>query len=115
MRHIHTLSIFLTLILLSSAPLAHAQRGVELKSRDDLNHKSSKLGGYRALLIGIDKYRDPKIPSLKTAVNDARELANLLQNQYGFKVELLLDEQATRKAITQKLRDLAVRLSLIHI
>jgi len=109
MGHIRTLSIFLILILLSSTPFAYAQRGVEVKSREDLNHKSGKLGTYRALVIGIDKYRDPKIPSLKTAVNDARVLANLLQNQYGFNVELLLDEQATRKAITKKLRDLAVR------
>ena len=84
---------------------------MEIKSRDDLSHKSGKLGGYRALVIGINDYQDKKIPSLKTAVNDARELASLLQNKYGFKVDLLLDRRATRKDIIDKLRDLAANSS----
>lgn len=84
-----------------------AQRGVEIKSKDDLSHKSGKLGAYRALVIGINDYQDKKIPALKTAVNDAREVASLLQTRYGFKVDLLLDRQATRQAIMDKMRDLA--------
>ncbi|MCX5828360.1 MAG: caspase family protein [Deltaproteobacteria bacterium] len=85
-----------------------AARGVEIMKKEDLNHKSGKLGQYRALVIGIDDYQDTKIPALKTAVNDAKELANLLKSMYGFKVTLLLDRQATRRAIIQTLRDLTV-------
>src|SRR3990172_8595219 len=75
--------------------LVDAERGVEIKSKEDLSHKSGKLGAYKALVIGINNYQDKKIPALKTAVNDAREFANLLQTRYGFKVDLLLDRQAT--------------------
>jgi len=88
-----------------------AQRGVEIKSKEDLSHKSGKLGAYRALVIGINNYQDKKIPALKTAVNDAREFANLLQTRYGFQVTLLLDRQATREAIMGKMRDLAANTS----
>jgi hypothetical protein len=62
-------------------------------------------------VIGINDYQDKKIPALKTAVNDARELASLLQSKYGFKVDLLLDRRATRKDIIDKLRDLAANSS----
>lgn len=109
MKPTRMLSIFLVSIFLFSVSFVWAARGLEIKNRDDMNHNSGKLGGYLALVIGIDNYRDPKIPPLKTAVNDAKELANLLQSRYGFKVELLLDGEATRKAIIQKLRELALK------
>ena len=105
--YIHTLSFIIIFIFLSSAPFAHAERGVEIKSKDELSHKSGKLGEYRALVIGINNYQDPKIPALKTAVNDAKEFANLLQTRYGFKVTMLLDYQATRQGIMDKMRHLA--------
>jgi len=107
MNYNRTLFFIITFILLSSIPFAHAARGVEIKSKDDLNHKSGKLGSYKALVIGINNYQDKNIPALKTAVNDARELSNLLKTKYGFEVTLLLDRQATKKAIYQKLRNMA--------
>lgn len=84
-----------------------AVRGVELRNKEELSHRSGKLGAYKALVIGINDYQDRKIPALKTAVNDARELSNVLKTKYSFEVTLLTDRQATRKAIYQKLRDLA--------
>ncbi|HUN54642.1 MAG TPA: caspase family protein [Smithella sp.] len=78
---------------------AFAYRGMEIESRDDLSHKSGKLGEYKALIIGINNYQDSKIPALKTAVNDATELASVLKTMYGFEVTLLLDRQATRQAV----------------
>ncbi len=105
MRHIHTISILFISIILFSTSFAQAARGVELKMKEELNHKSGKLGEYRALVIGIDNYQDHKIPALKTAVNDAKEMGDLLRNMYGFKVTLLLDRQATRRTIIQTLRD----------
>jgi len=107
MIFIRTLSLIVIFIILSSTPFAHAARGVEIKNRDDLSHKSGKLGAYRALVIGINDYKDPKIPNLKTAVNNAKEFANLLQTRYGFKVTMLLDRQATRQGIMDKMRELA--------
>jgi uncharacterized caspase-like protein len=55
---------------------------------------------YHALVIGIDNY---KTKPLKTAVNDARAVAAILEHQFGFKVMLLPD--ATRRDIILSLID----------
>ncbi len=47
------------------------------------------FGNYHALIIGNNDYKD--LPELKTAVNDASSLAELLKEHYGFKVKLLLN------------------------
>jgi hypothetical protein len=78
-----------------------------LKVITDLSHQSGKLGSYRALIIGINDYQDTRIPDLETAVSDAKALADLLGEKYGFKVTLLLDCNASREAISKALRDLA--------
>lgn len=58
----------------------------------------------RALLVGIDAY--PSRP-LQNCVNDATEVDGLLQMQeYGFETTLLLNEQATRRAILTELQAL---------
>ncbi|MCJ7542072.1 MAG: caspase family protein, partial [Desulfobacterales bacterium] len=55
---------------------AHAaSRGISVIS--DLSHQSGKLGAYKALIIGINDYKDPNIPDLETSVNDANAMANL--------------------------------------
>ncbi len=64
---------------------------------------SSPRNAY-GVVIGIGKYKDPDIPFLRYAVNDAREIYNILTDpQYGNfpreNVKLLLDEQATLTAI----------------
>jgi TonB family protein len=59
-------------------------------------------GDYYALVIGIDDYPAP-LHQLKTAVNDARAVGQLLQGRYGFKVEYLLNEDATRYKILSAL------------
>ena len=74
---------------------------------DDLKHGNSKIGTYRALIIGINDYKDPKIPDLETPLNDARSMADLLKNKYGFVVESILDKRATRKSVYNALRDLS--------
>jgi hypothetical protein len=53
----------------------------------------------RALCVGINKFRDRDIRPLRGCVNDARDIAEILVEQYGFDancVRLLLDEQATK-------------------
>lgn len=65
-----------------------------------LNESLVKSSHPHALVIGIDNY--PRLPDLQTAVSDARSVASVLEELYGFKVELLLD--ATRKEILRALR-----------
>jgi hypothetical protein len=48
-----------------------------------------EFGHYHALVIGIDNYR--KLPALKTPINDATELAQVLKQNYGFDVVTLFD------------------------
>ena len=100
-------SLFMITIFFCLLPLSihAASRGISVIS--DLSHQSGKLGEYRALIIGINDYKDPKIPDLETAVNDAQAMAKLLREHYGFHIELLLDRKATKEAIFRALRKLA--------
>jgi len=49
------------------------------------------FGRYYALVIGNNNYRS--LPKLKTANNDAKVVAEILSNEYGFQVDLLLDSK----------------------
>lgn len=68
--------------------------------------KEVNFGRYFALIIGNDEYRE--WPPLQTAVNDARDLADLLSRKYGFKVTLLTN--ATRSQILTALDDMSEEL-----
>jgi hypothetical protein len=70
-----------------AAPLPAAPASVDVASLD--------FGSYHALLVGNNDYRS--LPNLRTAVNDARAMAGLLQEKYGFSVRLLTN--ATRADI----------------
>jgi len=72
---------------------AQSTRSVEPVETDAAQLVSG--GRYYAIVIGINKYPAP-LPQLKTAVNDARAVANLLEKSYGFKTTPLLDKDATR-------------------
>jgi len=48
-----------------------------------------EFGRYHALVIGINNYR--RLPKLETPINDAKEVAQILQSEYGFEVTTLLD------------------------
>lgn len=67
----------------------------------------ASFGNYHALVIGNNNYR--QIRKLRTAVNDAREVAGILEKNYGFKVTLLLD--ADRYQILSALNSLRERLT----
>ena len=100
-------SLFMITICSCILPLSiyAASRGISVIS--DLSHQSGKLGSYRALIIGINDYKDPQIPDLETALNDAQTMAKLLRERYGFQVELLKDRKATKEAIYRAIRKLA--------
>jgi len=84
------------------------EKPVRVKKLHELTHESGKLGKYKALIIGINDYKGPKIPDLKTATNDATAVAKILNEKYGFEVKLLLDHEATKGAIYRELRNLTV-------
>ena len=63
-------------------------------------------GQYYALVIGNNRYEH--LSNLRTAVNDARSVANLLELDYGFKVTLL--ENADRSQIVKSLSGLRSRV-----
>jgi hypothetical protein len=60
------------------------------------------FGPYHALVIGNGDYRS--LPAIGSAPGDARRLADLLRDRYGFEVRLLLD--ATRYQILEALNRL---------
>lgn len=53
------------------------------------------FGKYHALVVGINDYRH--LPKLRTAINDAKVVSEVLSNQYGFDVEFL--QNPTRSQI----------------
>ncbi|SCA57389.1 exported hypothetical protein [Candidatus Terasakiella magnetica] len=61
--------------------------------------KGVKFGRYYALVIGNNKY--PHMDNLKTAVGDAKEVARVLKQSYGFSVTSLIN--ATRDQIIASL------------
>ena len=65
------------------------------------------FGRYHALVIGINDYRH--LPKLRTAVNDATAVANVLRKRYGFEVTLLLNP--TRSDVIRGLDELRGELT----
>jgi hypothetical protein len=63
--------------------------------------KEVDFGRYYALIIGNDSYKE--WPKLRTAVNDATAIADVLERKYGFRVKLLTN--ATRGQILNALDD----------
>lgn len=66
-----------------------------------------------ALIIGIDEYQYLPGSRLNGCVNDAREVAQVLQEGFGFppdQVELLLNGAATRAAILERMAALVQRV-----
>lgn len=65
------------------------------------------FGRYFALVIGNERYQS--FPDLSTPRNDARAVASLLRDRYGFDVQLLLD--ADRYSILSALNELRESLT----
>ena len=61
-----------------------------------------------ALVIGIDKFKDKRIPTLRYSAKDARDFADSLikkGNFAGDHIKVLLNEEATQEAIEEALGD----------
>ncbi len=66
-----------------------------------------EFGNYHALIIGNNNYHH--MTNLRTAKNDARAVARVLKERYGFKINLLLD--ADRYTILSALNGLMQKLT----
>ena len=71
-------------------------------------------GDLHTVFIGIDKYRDPQITTLRQAKYDANNLANTIKaiKARSFTLgstELLLDEAASRESILNRIKSAAER------
>ena len=73
------------------------------KSPVQTNLSRKGFGNYVALIIGNNLYRDPDLPELRTPVNDANAVADILKRKYGFTTKLLLN--ATFDQILNALND----------
>jgi uncharacterized caspase-like protein len=60
-----------------------------------------------AVVIGINSYRDRRIPQLSGARRDAEAVANVLSNTLGYETAVVLD--GTRDAIIRRLNRLALQ------
>lgn len=70
-------------IISPSLSTAGSSQGVLLRVK--LKKESGrKIGTYRTIIIGINDYRDSKIPDIKTPVNDTKALANILKIRLWF-------------------------------
>lgn len=76
-------------------------------AKDGAIPTTSRTGGYHALVIGNDHYR--QWTPLSTAVADAEAMSKILQDRYGFRVTVLKD--ADRKQILKTLNDYRKTLS----
>jgi uncharacterized caspase-like protein len=73
--------------------------------------RSQRFGQYQALLIGIDGYSLlPRKDQLTTSANDARAVARLLLEKYGFNVKTV--SNATRATIFNELLQLREQLTV---
>ncbi|HEV2991408.1 MAG TPA: caspase family protein, partial [Candidatus Angelobacter sp.] len=84
-------------------------RIIRVTTAGKLSSKTAAPGKRWALIVGVSKYQDPKIPRLDYADQDARALSDALSSSTlgGFSAErklVLLNEQATTAGITKALR-----------
>jgi ankyrin repeat protein len=72
-----------------------------------------EFGNYYALIIGNDDYQ--YLPKLRTAVNDAKALSELLKNRYGYRVTTLLNASRAEilKALSRYRRILSAEDNLV--
>jgi len=108
----YILGIVLTVLgfsgLLTHNVYATETRGISIEKTANTQSTNINKGVYRALIIGNNEYQDEqgKWKSLSTAVTDAREVASLLKQHYGF-TDIKLLENATRRDVLYALEDLA--------
>jgi len=67
------------------------------------------IGKYYAIVIGINRYEH--LSELQTAVNDAQTIGRLLQENFGFEIKTLINENASRNSIVKTINNFRKILS----
>jgi formylglycine-generating enzyme required for sulfatase activity len=105
------LALLLALVAVQAAPQEPTtERGVGLAGEPVGQLPSSGYRRRHGLVIGIDGYEDASYPDLAHAVADARAVAKILVERYGFKhddVQLILDQDATKVGLETALEEWA--------
>jgi formylglycine-generating enzyme required for sulfatase activity len=106
------LAVLLALALVQATPEQESTsgRGVGMVGEPVDQLTSTGYRRRHALVVGIDDYAGTGFPSLGYAVADARAVAKILIERYGFEqehVRLLLDEDATKVGFEAALEDWA--------
>jgi uncharacterized protein len=83
-------------------PAATQQLDPALRGADHVTYENMDFGRYYALIIGNRKY--DTLDSLETPIADARDLGKVLEEKYGFRVQLLLD--ADRLTVMRAINEL---------
>lgn len=76
------------------------------EGNEETQTRGLALGKYIALVIGNSAYQH--LPELRTPLSDARAVAQILEEQYGFQIQLLLD--AGRDEFMDKLNEIRARV-----
>ncbi|WP_455208037.1 caspase family protein [Kaarinaea lacus] len=104
----------IVLLVLSALLLVpqHVLAGISLRTVEKSAPATTSISYYRALIIGNNDYQDPekRWPPLKTAITDARAVANILQSQYNFQ-DITVLENATRSEILHAINGLTRRVN----
>jgi hypothetical protein len=84
-----------------------------VKSPTTAGPVSIEFGNYYALVIGNNRYAN--FPHLESAVNDAKMVASVLKEKYGFKTTLLLnaDRYSTLSALSELRKQLTAKDNLL--
>ncbi|MGD9681596.1 MAG: caspase family protein [Candidatus Obscuribacterales bacterium] len=98
------------LLLFNAMPVAGAETasGGAATSGEQSSDPNRPIRDKWAVIIGIDKFQDKRIPTLHYSTKDARDFANFLVEKGNFArdhVLLLLDEDATQRNIEMVLGD----------
>jgi len=92
-HHVRLAAVAWSVLLVLQTGAAQTKRNIEPEHPEAAH--STAIGTYHAIVIGIDKYPAP-LPPLMTAVRDAKAVGAILSKTYGFEVQYLLDQDATR-------------------
>lgn len=92
------LSIIIAVLIFSCQPVYSQSQLKGVKPMASVTKKDT--GTFRAVIVGISDYQNPKIPDLNFAHKDAEAFSNYLLHRSGLKIDsanviLLLNEKAT--------------------
>ncbi len=109
------LIVLLTLFAFNVLAQERGARTIDADTSKQTKEQAFVYENKYALVVGVDKYKDKRIPALRYATNDAKAIMEVLTGKLGFpfkNVELLLDSTATRDKILRVLQQFVTNDSI---